>query len=80
MSFLLIIVDDSVKNPKKKREAVLNPNFKYIGISSTEDVSESKNQNGIAEKGNNDGNKNIENNNNNNGIIKSPFCAYFSFK
>ena len=76
MSFLLIIVDDSVKNPKKKREAVLNPNFKYIGISSTEDVSESKNQDGIAEKGN----KNIENNNNNNGIIKSPFCAYFSFK
>ena len=29
-----MIVDDSEKNPGKKRQAVLNPEFKYIGISS----------------------------------------------
>ena len=28
------IVDDSTKSPGKKRQAVLNPNYKYIGISS----------------------------------------------
>ena len=31
---LLMIVDDSEKNPGKKRNAVLNKDFKYIGISS----------------------------------------------
>jgi hypothetical protein len=34
VSALLMIVDDSEKNPGKKRQAVLNPEFKYIGISS----------------------------------------------
>ena len=34
VSALLMIVDDSAKNPGKKRQAVLNRNFKYIGISS----------------------------------------------
>ena len=34
MSALLMIVDDSTKNPGKKRQAILDENFKYIGISS----------------------------------------------
>ena len=34
VSALLMIVDDSGKNPGKKRQAVLNREFKYIGISS----------------------------------------------
>ena len=34
VSALLMVVDDSEKNPGKKRKAVLNPDFKYIGISS----------------------------------------------
>lgn len=34
VSTLLMIVDDNGKNAGKKREAVLNKNFKYIGISS----------------------------------------------
>ena len=34
VSALLMIVDDSEKNPGKKRQAVLNSDFKYIGISS----------------------------------------------
>ena len=34
VSALLMIVDDSPKNPGKRRQAVLNKNFKYIGISS----------------------------------------------
>ena len=34
VSALLMIVDDSEKNPGKKRKAVLNKEFKYIGISS----------------------------------------------
>ena len=34
VSALLMIVDDSEKNPRKKRKAVLNKDFKYIGISS----------------------------------------------
>ena len=34
VSALLMIVDDSGKNPGRKRQAVLNPNFKYIGINS----------------------------------------------
>ena len=34
VSALLMIVDDSEKNPGKKRKAVLNKDFKYIGISS----------------------------------------------
>ena len=34
VSALLMIVDDSEKNPGKKRQAVLNSEFTYIGISS----------------------------------------------
>ena len=34
ISALLMIVDDSAKNPGKKRQAVLNPDYKYVGISS----------------------------------------------
>ena len=34
VSALLMIVDDSPKNPGKKRQAILNKNFKYIGINS----------------------------------------------
>jgi hypothetical protein len=33
VSALLMIVDDSEKNPGKKRNALLNKEFKYIGIS-----------------------------------------------
>ena len=33
VSALLMIVDDSEKNPGKKRNALLNKDFKYIGIS-----------------------------------------------
>ena len=34
VSALIMVVDDSTKSPGKKRQAVLNPNYKYIGISS----------------------------------------------
>ena len=34
VSVLLMIVDDSTKSPGKKRKAVLNPEYKYIGIKS----------------------------------------------
>ena len=34
VSALLMIVDDSGKNPGRKRQAVLNKDFKYIGINS----------------------------------------------
>ena len=78
ISVLLMIVDDSIKNAKKKREALLNRNFKYIGISATDDLSESESN--IQEE-----NKYIQNNGDNNNAsknngLKSPFCAYFSFK
>ena len=78
ISVLLMIVDDSSKNPKKKREAVLNPKFKYIGISAIGDLSESKNKESNKDIANN----NNENNNNDENINlkKFPFCAYFSFK
>ena len=33
VSALLMMVDDSEKNPGKKRNALLNKDFKYIGIS-----------------------------------------------
>jgi len=33
ISALLMIVDDSVKNPGIKRQCILNPEYKYIGIS-----------------------------------------------
>ena len=34
VGILLMIVDDSLKNDGKKRRAVLNPNYKFIGINS----------------------------------------------
>ena len=34
VSALLMIVDDSVKNPGRKRNALLNRDFKYVGINS----------------------------------------------
>ena len=34
VSALLMIVDDSGKNPGRKRKAVLNKDYKYIGINS----------------------------------------------
>ena len=75
ISVLLMIVDDSPKNPRKKRLAVLNPNYKFIGISSSD----------IDDISTNDENK-IQNNNGNNNENgtptpnKKPFCAYFAFK
>lgn len=57
VSVLLMLVDDSVKNPRKKRETLLNPNFKYIGISAS-DVG-----NGNGEE---NGKKKLEDNNVNN--------------
>ena len=77
ISVLLMIVDDSVKNPRKKRECLLNPNFKYIGISASDYINNNEkniiintkedNNENIVEK-NNEGNKknngrNIYNNN-----------------
>ena len=75
ISVLLFIVDDSIKNPKKKRECVLNPKFKYIGISST---------NYLLLSNINEDNKENQNNNDkdnfNNNSQKLSFCPYFSFK
>ena len=34
VSALLMVVDDSVKNSGRKRQAILNKDFKYIGINS----------------------------------------------
>jgi len=62
ISVLLMLVDDSVKNPKKKREAILNPDFKYIGISAS-DINVNQEENG--EKNKEENNEN--NNNGNNG-------------
>ena len=58
ISVLLMMVDDSVKNPRKKRETLLNPNYKYIGISSSDSNSNyinvsDININGIDNKENN---------------------------
>ena len=76
VSVLLMLVDDSPKNAKKKREALLNPKFKFIGIS-TSDIDENKKNNNLNNM--NEGLNNI------NQIIKSdinykPFCAYFTLK
>ena len=34
VSVLLMIVDDNSKNTSKKRDTLLNPNFKFIGVNS----------------------------------------------
>jgi len=76
ISVLLMLVDDSARNPRKKREALLNPKFKFIGISST-DIDDDKQENN---KNNEiiNGNKNLENIKNE--IKHKPFCAYFTLK
>ena len=64
ISVLLMIVDDSIKNPRKKRETLLNPNYKFIGISSSDGnniINVNENVNLI-----NSVNKNVDNNNGNN--------------
>lgn len=60
----------------EKREALLNPKFKFIGISST-DIDDDKQENN---KNNEliNGNKNLENTKND--IKFKPFCAYFTLK
>ena len=79
ISVLLMLVDDSAKNPRRKREALLNPKYKFIGISSSDVNNNDKNE----VKKNND--LNDENKNNNiERIIRSElnksFCAYFALK
>ena len=69
ISVLLMIVDDTTKNPKKKREALLNPNFKYIGISSSDvninqEEKDKKKEEGNENNVNNENNNNINNENN----------------
>ena len=64
ISVLLMLVDDSVKNPRKKRETLLNPKFKYIGISAS-DVNVNQEENGEKKKEENNINNNNENNVNN---------------
>ena len=69
ISVLLMIVDDATKNPKKKREALLNPNFKYIGISSSDvninqEEKDKKKEEGNENNVNNENNNNINNENN----------------
>ena len=49
-----MIVDDSVKNPRKKRESLLNPDFKYIGISASDYNNSLTNENNIILNTNNE--------------------------
>ena len=67
ISVLLMLVDDSVKNPRKKRETLLNPNYKFIGISASDVNSnqDDKDKNKKAENGENVGEHNSNNENNN---------------
>jgi len=83
ISVLLMLVDDSAKNPRKKRETLLNPKYKYIGISSSDINTSDKEYNKNIElngenKKINDGTNDLEK------IIRSelnkPFCAYFTLK
>ena len=70
ISVLLMLVDDSVKNPKKKREAILNPKFKYIGISAS-DVNISQEEKDKKKEEDNGNNINNENNNNQNNQVNN---------
>ncbi len=89
ISVLLMLVDDSAKNPRKKRETLLNPKYKFIGISSSDlnnntlGKEENKNTNNLNDK-NGDSNNFNQGNNNIEKIIRSElnkaFCAYFTFK
>ena len=81
ISVLLMLVDDSTRNPKKKRETLLNPKYKFIGISSSDNFfekEENKNNDNLNDYNINGGT------NNNNKILKNklnkPFCAYFTLK
>ena len=76
ISVLLMLVDDSAKNPRRKREALLNPKYKFIGISSSDNIlgkEENKNNDNL-----NGGTNNIDK------LLKNklnkPFCAYFTLK
>ena len=88
ISVLLMLVDDSVKNPRRKRETLLNPKYKYIGISSSDLNSNSFDKNDDNNKlngyKNNNNNKLNEGTNNIEKIIRNelnkPFCAYFTLK
>ena len=85
ISVLLMLVDDSAKNPRRKRETLLNPKYKFIGISSSDIINNDKE----GQKNNidlNDENK-IKNEGGNNNIerkkrseLNKPFCAYFALK
>ena len=81
ISVLLMLVDDSTRNPKKKRETLLNPNYKFIGISSSDNTigkEENKNNDHLRDNNINGGTNNIDK------ILKNklnkPFCAYFTLK
>ena len=65
-----MIIDDSVQNPRKKRECLLNPNYKYIGICASDYINNNENNIIINTKGDNNDNivdKNKEENERNNG-------------
>ena len=81
ISVLLMLVDDSTRNPKKKRETLLNPKYKFIGISSSDNIlgkDENKNNDNLNDNNINGGTNNIDK------ILKNklnkPFCAYFTLK
>jgi len=90
ISVLLMLVDDSVKNPRKKRETLLNRNYKYIGISSSDinnNPEENKDKNNELNKNENPNNENDKENKENMNLenlirnkLNKPFCAYFTFK
>ena len=70
ISVLLMLVDDAIKNPRKKREALLNPKFKYIGISAS-DVNISQEEKDKKKEEDNGNNINNENNNNQNNQVNN---------
>ena len=65
-----MLVDDAIKNPRKKREALLNPKFKYIGISAS-DVNISQEEKDKKKEEDNGNNINNENNNNQNNQVNN---------
>ena len=81
ISVLLMLIDDSTRNPKKKRETLLNPKYKFIGISSSDNIlgkDDNKNNDNLNDKNINGGANNIDRNLKNK--INKPFCAYFTLK
>ena len=81
ISVLLMLIDDSTRNPKKKRETLLNPKYKFIGISSSDYIvgkDQHKNDDNLNDKNINGGANNIDRNLKNK--INKPFCAYFTLK